>query len=467
MNTPQSDFTKIMDLAIDPKKGVVSGPFGSNLKTSDYTPSGFPIIRLQNVKRMKLNSSNLVFTSQSKAEELSSHSFEPGDILVSKLGDDLGRACIAPKSLGPGIVSADVVRIRVDPAIADVEYVMLAINAPSSTLSLVGDIQGVTRPRVSLNDIRNLEIYLPSILEQKKLKERILNQLGIEKQLKLKLTNSQKIGDDLRSSIFISAFTGRLVPTEADLAQNEGREYERAELFLEQIIEERRSQFEANNPGKKYKQPVMPNIDDMPEIPEGWCYSTIDQLSHRVTKGTTPTSLGFPFTETGIRFVKAESLDGESIIHSMCANTSIEAHQALARSQLEEGDLLITIAGTLGRTAIVSSSDIPANTNQAVSITRLVDSSLVEYIHLYVNSPMMFGRYQAKGKGVGLKNLNLTQIRESVIPLPPRSEIDRIVFETKSRLKLLNQAKNKVRKSHDLLQYLSPSILNSAFSKGE
>ena len=153
---------KLREIVVDGKKGIVSGPFGSNLKTSDYTNAGVPIIRLQNVKRTYLNSNNLVYTSKEKAEQLSSHSFRPGDILVSKLGDDLGRACIAPDEIGEGIVSADVVRIRVDPEIASAEYVMYAINNPASTVSLAGDIQGVTRPRVSLDNVRDLEIYLPT-----------------------------------------------------------------------------------------------------------------------------------------------------------------------------------------------------------------------------------------------------------------------------------------------------------------
>ena len=96
---------------------------------------------------------------------------------------------------------------------------------------------------------------------------------------------------------------------------------------------------------KKPKKLADIENDDMPfEIPENWAVGRLGNLSHVITKGTTPTSIGFSFTETGISFVKIENLDrGRIDKESINQYISEETNKALARSQLQEGDLLFSI----------------------------------------------------------------------------------------------------------------------------
>ena len=77
-------------------------------------------------------------------------------------------------------------------------------------------------------------------------------------------------------------------------------------------------------------------------LPAGWALTTIGGIAQRVTKGTTPTTYGYSFTPEGVRFVKAESLNGLRIDHTSCAYAEQEAHDAFERSQLAENDVLIT-----------------------------------------------------------------------------------------------------------------------------
>ena len=103
-----------------------------------------------------------------------------------------------------------------------------------------------------------------------------------------------------------------------------------------------------------------------------WEEKQLDALTAVITKGTTPTSVGFSFESAGVNFIKAESLDERyNIIDTKMAKISPECHNSLRRSQIKDGDILFSIAGTLGRTAIASKETLPANTNQAISIIRL------------------------------------------------------------------------------------------------
>ncbi len=96
--------------------------------------------------------------------------------------------------------------------------------------------------------------------------------------------------------------------------------------------------------------------------------TALASLCSRITKGTTPTTLGYAFVDRGVNFVKSESVtDDGRIDESKFAFITESTHAALSRSILEEGDVLFSMAGVyLGKTAVVPRSILPANTNQAV-----------------------------------------------------------------------------------------------------
>ncbi|RJP25764.1 MAG: restriction endonuclease subunit S, partial [Deltaproteobacteria bacterium] len=102
-----------------------------------------------------------------------------------------------------------------------------------------------------------------------------------------------------------------------------------------------------------------------------WRTTTVGEVSLRVTKGTTPTTIGGQFVEEGINFVKVESItDDGQIGHDKLAYIDKYTNALLSRSVLCQNDILFTIAGTIGRVALVPESILPANTNQAVAIIR-------------------------------------------------------------------------------------------------
>ena len=81
-----------------------------------------------------------------------------------------------------------------------------------------------------------------------------------------------------RASVLKAAVEGRLVPTEAELARAEGRDYEPASVLLERILAERRRRWQEAGGRGKYQEPVAPDTTDLPELPEGWCWATMDQV---------------------------------------------------------------------------------------------------------------------------------------------------------------------------------------------
>lgn len=98
----------------------------------------------------------------------------------------------------------------------------------------------------------------------------------------------------------------------------------------------------------------------------------LGELSSVITKGTTPTTYGYRYTSRGIPFFRIENITKAGQIDlygSGILYVDEDAHSFMQRSQLKEGDLVVSIAGTIGRIAVVLPEHVPGNCNQAVAIT--------------------------------------------------------------------------------------------------
>lgn len=148
----------------------------------------------------------------------------------------------------------------------------------------------------------------------------------------------------------------------------------------------------------------------------------LGDIAELITKGTTPTTLGYDFQDEGINFLKIECFDENgSFLPEKVAFISEECNEKLKRSQLKEGDVLFSIAGAIGRVAIVTEEMLPANTNQALAIIRITDENVyLPYIKLILTSPIVKKQFEKKKQGVAQLNLSLKDINEIVIPLPDK-----------------------------------------------
>ena len=149
-------------------------------------------------------------------------------------------------------------------------------------------------------------------------------------------------------------------------------------------------------------------------------YVQLSEIAELITKGTTPTTLGYEFQDEGVKFLKIECFDENGgFIENKAAHISEECHEKLKRSQLKAGDILFSIAGAIGRVAIVSEEMVPANTNQALAIIRISDEQVyLPYIKLILTSPIVIEQFERKKQGVAQLNLSLKDINEISIPLP-------------------------------------------------
>ncbi|HCY5466886.1 TPA: restriction endonuclease subunit S, partial [Staphylococcus aureus] len=153
------------------KYSYTGGPFGSDLKKSDYTTEGIQIIQLQNIGDGYFYNRNRVFTSYEKAESLKSCNIFPGDIVIAKMADPIARAAIVPNNNGKYLMASDGIRLSVDTLNFNTKFILECINRKSFRKKVEDNSSGSTRMRIGLSTLGNLTIKTTTLNEQQRIAE--------------------------------------------------------------------------------------------------------------------------------------------------------------------------------------------------------------------------------------------------------------------------------------------------------
>lgn len=148
------------------KWSFIGGPFGSNLKTSEYTKRGIRIIQLQNIGEGEFKDNYKIYTSVEKADELLSCNIYAGDIILSKMGDPVGRACFIPQQLKRCVMASDGIRLVVNEKQFSKYLVYSVINSKAIRKAIEKKATGSTRKRIGLNDLKEILLLLPKNHEE-------------------------------------------------------------------------------------------------------------------------------------------------------------------------------------------------------------------------------------------------------------------------------------------------------------
>lgn len=143
------------------------GPFGSNLKSSDYVDEGVRVIRLGNIQQGYFSEKDQSFVSYEKYEQLNRYKCSPGEIVIATLGSPILRACLVPDSCDPSIHKADCMYYEVDRDRLVPTFAMCVINHPSMLRRATADVHGQTRGRINSTQTGALPMILPPLALQR------------------------------------------------------------------------------------------------------------------------------------------------------------------------------------------------------------------------------------------------------------------------------------------------------------
>jgi type I restriction enzyme S subunit len=240
-----------------------------------------------------------------------------------------------------------------------------------------------------------------------------------------------------RASVLKAACEGRLVPTEAELARKERRDYESANQLLQRILRERRTRWEVDTLAKmlasgkppkddrwreKYKEPSAPNTAKLHPLPEGWCWASIDQISI-VVRGASPRPAGDPrFFGGDIPWITVGMLTRDDHIYFREVVESVTEAGRQASRYIEPDTLLLTNSGaTLGVPKITM---IGGCINDGSVALQGLDYPEKLYLYFFLSS--LTKSLRRINQGAAQPNLNTEIVKGITVPLPPRAEQVRI-----------------------------------------
>ena len=370
--------------------------------TPKWTETGVIVLRNQNIKGGRLDLSNPSFTDEEHYRGRTKRAVPTeGDIVITREAP-MGDVCLIPPGLRCCVGQRQVL-LRPDPKNIDSRFLLYALQSPYLQNQIGwNEGTGSTVSNLRIPVLEALKVPTPPLAEQKET-AKILGALDDRITL-LRETNATL--EAIAQALFKSWFVD-FDPVRAKMEGRapEGMDEATAALFPDGLEE-----------------------SELGFVPKGWRVSRLGDVTELITKGTTPTTLKRPFVEMGINFVKAESMTGDGgFIPEKFAFIDVETHQILRRSQLAMGDVLISIAGTIGRIAVMTDDYLPANTNQAVALIRplehILPSGLIRRFLQRGDSQQLMGERVVQAVQA---NLSLGSLSDLKLAVPPQNVVNHV-----------------------------------------
>jgi type I restriction enzyme, S subunit len=239
--------------------------------------------------------------------------------------------------------------------------------------------------------------------------------------------------------------------------------YETGADLLKRILAERKKKWEEKNPGKQYKDPVAPDTSNLPELPNGWVWVSLQQVFQTITDGDHQPP---PQTESGIPFLVIGNVRTGKIDFSDTRFVSRAYFENIVEDRIpRKGDILYTIVGSYGIPVLIDADNIFCVQRH---IAILKPMTLVEKRYLYhiLKSNFVFTQATKCATGTAQKTVPLSGLRTISIPFPSAKEQRNILEELESCLSVADEIESAVDSNLTRAERLRQSILKKAFSGG-
>jgi type I restriction enzyme S subunit len=389
--------------------------------------------------------------------------FGSGDVLYGRLRPYLNKVY---KPGFEGLASAEFMVFPSQPHL-DNSYLQYFLNQWEFAC-FASRLNAGDRPRVDFIQLSVYPFPLAPLPEQHRIVAEIETQFTRLDASVAALKRAQANLKRYRASVLKAACEGKLVPTEAELARQEGRDYQPASVLLERILKERRARWEAQEKRRgQYKEPAPQDAPGLPGLPEGWVWATVEQVMARSEYGT---SVKCTYEATGLPVLRIPNIVAGEIDVSDLKHATV-ALDVGAEEALQIGDILMCrtngSVSLIGKTAVVRLQlDTPHVFASYLLRFRLAErDTLPLWLHIYQSS--RHGRAFIEShaaSSAGQHNVSLTLIHGMPFPVPPLAEQQRIVAEVERHLSVIQAAENIVAANLKRSERLRQSILKQAFS---
>lgn len=346
----------------DVAESIVDGPFGSNLKTSDYVESGVPVLQGKNITGNEFVWKEIRFITDQKAETLKRSSTIPGDHLIIKIGS-IGYSAILDDLKGHGfaIIPANLARIRPDRSKIDDRFLHRILTSDFISRHFQKVASKTAQPALSLKKIKETEIPLPPLEEQR----RIAKILDVADALRAKRREALAQLDTLLQATFLDMF--------GDPVTN----------------------------------------------PKGWEVKQLDEICQKITDGTHHSP---PIQDSGIPYITAKHLkpDGIKFFENPWFISEKDHIEIYRRCNPKKDDVLYIKDGATTGIAAINRYDFPFSMLSSLALLRTNKKICTpEYLCSWLNDNQNKTNLLGNMGGAAIKRLTLAKIKSFKVPLPP------------------------------------------------
>lgn len=450
-------WVTLKEIGANDKNAIVDGPFGSNLKVSDYIEddTGIPVLTTKNLE-YGYDKKKLRYISHEKFEQLRRSEVRSGDILVAKIGS-CGKTGVYPNNMPSAMIPANLLKMTVNSWI-EMMYVYYFLNSPIFRGELEEITTATAQPAFNVSKFRSLAFPLCPYAEQQRIVAKIEElfprlDAGVEALKKIKAQLKR-----YRQSILKHAFEGKLT---AEWRQAHKHELEPASVLLERIKQERQKTAEG-------KDLPPPDINDVPGLPEGWSYLTLDFLVPGVRNAIRRGPFGSAIKKAFFVPSGYKVYEQGNVIYNDFDRGSYyideKKFEEMKDFEVCPGDILMSCSGTVGKITIAPEGIRPGVINQALlKITlnnKIVDTSYFVYLFRSRVEEIML----ANTRGSTMVNISsVKDLRQIPFPISSVPEQHKISEEIERRFSVADEIEKTVDHSLKQAERLRQSILKRAF----
>ena len=413
---------------------------GDWIESKEQSDFGIRLLQTGNIGcgHFKDKEGNYHYISEETFKKLNCNEIYPGDILISRLPEPVGRACIVPNLSQRLVTAVDCAIIRLKQDIISKNYFIYYTQSAKYLELIKNNCMGTTRLRISRANLEKTLIPLPPLVEQKRIVTAvgaIFTQIALLEQNQADLQTAIK---QAKSKILDLAIHGKLVKQDpadepASVMLEKLRAEKEAKIAAGEIKRSKNDSYIYKNSTdncyyQKYTDGCEENIsDEIPfDVPAGWAWCKLPEVCRKpITDGThnSPSNSA----SGDFLYITAKNIKNLAICLDDATYISKEIHESIySRCSPELNDILLTKDGTIGEVA-VNNLNYPFSMLSSIALIKPSNEILSWFLAYILISDLLQNKMKKEAKGSALKRIILAQINDFLIPLPPLAEQQRIV----------------------------------------
>lgn len=421
----------------------------------------------------------------------SKSAFKKDDVIYGKLRPYLDKVIVADED---GVCTTEMIPVRTHACILP-EFLRLSMKSPYFKNYANNSTHGMNLPRMGTDKARMALIPILSMSEQKRIVAKVDELMALcdqlEQQQESSITAHEQLVetllaaltqaadnesfeqawsriaanfetlfttensiDQLKQTLLQLAVMGKLVPQDPS--------DEPASVLLEKIAAEKERLIENKVIKAVKKLPTIAEEEKL-NLPQGWELTRLGNIVSRMGSGSTPRGGQSAYVDSGIPFLRSQNVWNDGLYLNDIVYISDETHNNMSNTHVLPGDVLLNITGaSLGRSTIFPENIETANVNQHVTIIRLIEKNMNQFVHLGILSPLVQKLVWGRQVGMAIEGLSKKVLELFEFPIPPLAEQKRIVEKVDQLFAICDQLKTKINSAQQTQLQLADAITSQA-----